>query len=89
MQRFSSVTGMHAEPLAIRTKLASAQEINTQNEFRPEEAQKVIPGLEICWASIPIHRPDGSHRHGGCSCPSRSEFSEFPATGSIETIQQQ
>ena len=58
---------------------------NTQNEYRPEEAQMVIPELEICWGSMPIRHPNGQHRYGGCSCPSRSEFSEFPATGRMET----
>lgn len=70
---------------AIRSKLASTQKTNTQNEYRPGEAQMIIPDLEICWGSISIRRPSGPHRYGGCSCPSRPEFSEFPHIGRMET----
>jgi len=66
---------------AIRTKLASAKKTNTQNEYRPSEAQLVIPDLEVCWGSIPIRRPDGQHQCSGCSCPSRPGFADFPALG--------
>jgi hypothetical protein len=70
---------------AIRTKLAASQKKATQNEYRPDEAQMLIPELEICWGSMPIRRPDGQHRYGGCSCPSRPQFSNFPTTGRMET----
>ena len=33
---------------AIRTKLASTKNTDTQNEYRPSEAQLVIPDLEVC-----------------------------------------
>jgi hypothetical protein len=69
---------------AIRTKLASAQKTNSQNEYRPGEAQLEIPDLEICWGSMPIRRPDGQHRYGGCSCPLRPDFADFPALGRTE-----
>jgi hypothetical protein len=70
---------------AIRTKLAASQKKATQNEYRPDEAQMLIPELEICWGSMPIRRPDGQHLYGGCSCPPRSQFSNFPTTGRMET----
>jgi hypothetical protein len=70
---------------AIRTKLAASQKKATQNEYRPDEAQMLIPELEICWGSMPIRRPDGQHRYGRCSCPSRPQFSNFPTTGRMET----
>ena len=57
---------------AVRTKLASSRKSNTQDEYRPLEAQKAIPDLEICWGSLPIRRPDGDHRYGRCDCSSRS-----------------
>lgn len=69
---------------AIRTKLASTKKTNTQNEYRPGEAQSVIPDIEICWGSMPIRRPDGEHRYGSCSCPSRPNFADFPAQGRTE-----
>lgn len=57
---------------AVSTKLNSSKSTNTQNHYWPEEAQKLIPDLEICWGSLPIRRPV-SHRFGGCSCPSKGE----------------
>ena len=69
---------------AIRTKLASSKKTNTQNEYKPSEAQSVIPDLEVCWGSMPIRRPDGQHRYGGCSCPSRPDFADFPTLGRME-----
>lgn len=70
---------------AIRTKLSASQETNTQNEYKPLEAQSVIPDLEICWGSMPIRRPDGNHRYGGCACPSREQFTNFNAKGRMES----
>jgi len=60
---------------AIRTKLASSLKTNTQNEYKPGEVQVIIPDVEICWGSLPIRRPGAEHRYGGCSCPSRLQFS--------------
>ncbi|KAJ6093841.1 hypothetical protein N7499_003172 [Penicillium canescens] len=42
---------------AVGTKLNSSKSTNTQNHYRPEEAQKQIPDLEICWGSLPVRRP--------------------------------
>jgi len=56
---------------AIRTKLTSSLQTKTQAEYKPLEAQILIPDLEICWGSIPTRRPNGDHRYGRCSCPSR------------------
>ncbi len=56
---------------AIRTKLTSSRQTKTQEEYKPLEAQALIPDLEICWGSMPIRRPDGDHRYGRCTCPSR------------------
>lgn len=37
---------------AVSTKLNSSKSTNTQNHYKPEEAQKVIPDLEIYWGSL-------------------------------------
>ncbi|KAA8641710.1 uncharacterized protein ATNIH1004_011846, partial [Aspergillus tanneri] len=55
---------------AVSTKLNSSKSTNTQNHYRPEEAQKLVSDLEICWGSLPIRRPLG-HRFGDCACPSK------------------
>src|ERR1700759_2617040 len=57
---------------AVRAKLTSSRQTNTQGAYNPAEAQAAIPDLEICWASMPIRRPNGDHRYGQCTCPSRS-----------------
>ncbi|KID82058.1 hypothetical protein MGU_10628 [Metarhizium guizhouense ARSEF 977] len=57
---------------AVSTRLNSSKSTNTQNHYWPEEAQKLIPDLEICWGSLPIRRPVG-HRFGNCSCPSKGD----------------
>src|SRR6516164_4784086 len=46
---------------AIRQKLTASHKTNTQAEYRPLEAQELIPDLEICWGSIPTNRPNGVH----------------------------
>ena len=56
---------------AIRTKLTASRQTNTQGEYNPLDAQMLIPDLEICWGSIPTRRPNGDHRYGRCTCPSR------------------
>jgi hypothetical protein len=57
---------------AVSTKLNSSKSTNTQNHYKPEDAQKLIPDLEICWGSLPIRRPV-NHRFGECQCPSKGE----------------
>lgn len=59
---------------AIRAKLKDSHKTSTQNHYFTSDAQKLIPDLEICWGSLPIRRPDGVHRYGGCQCKSRPEF---------------
>jgi hypothetical protein len=69
---------------AIRVRLTSSRRSNTQGEYKPLEAQMVIPDLEICWGSMPTNRPDGDHRYCRCTCPSRSE--DIVLQGRIETV---
>ena len=57
----------------MRIKLTSSRQTNTQAEYKPLDAQILIPDLEICWGSIPTNRPNGDHRYGRCTCPSRSD----------------
>ena len=47
------------------------------------EAQSLVSDLELCWGSLPIHRPNGDHRYGICTCPSRGITIE--AKGRIKT----
>ena len=57
---------------AVRSKLTSRKTTTQGGEYKPFDAQKLIPDLEICWGSIPTSRPNGDHRYGRCDCPSRS-----------------
>lgn len=57
---------------AVSMKLNSSKGTKTQDHYKPEEAQKLIPDLEICWGSLPTRRPL-THRFGKCQCPSKSE----------------
>jgi hypothetical protein len=66
---------------AVSIKLNSSKSTNTQNHYRPEEAQKLIPDLEICWGSLPIRRPK-SHRFGSCECLSKGK--EVEEIGRLE-----
>ncbi|EGU82050.1 hypothetical protein FOXB_07435, partial [Fusarium oxysporum f. sp. conglutinans Fo5176] len=68
---------------AVRTKLASSRKTNTQDEYKPLEAQKAIPDLEICWGSLPTRRPNGDHRYGRCDCQSR--LTNITPQGRMET----
>jgi hypothetical protein len=68
---------------AVRTKLRDSHKSNSQSSYHPGDAQKLIPDLEICWGSLPIRRPDGVHRYGGCPCESRPK--SFDEKGRIET----
>ncbi|KAH8656329.1 hypothetical protein BGZ61DRAFT_500287 [Ilyonectria robusta] len=52
-------------------------------DYKPEEAQAVIPDLEICWGSMPTRRPNGPHRYGRCTCPSKS--TDIVSSGRVET----
>jgi hypothetical protein len=66
---------------AVSMKLNSSKSTNTQNHYKPEEAQKLIPDLEICWGSLPIRRPV-NHRFGECQCASKGE--KIEETGRLE-----
>jgi hypothetical protein len=68
---------------AVRTRLGTSKETNSQNEYKPLEAQSLVSDLELCWGSLPIRRPNGDHRYGTCTCPSRGITIE--AKGRIET----
>lgn len=52
----------------------------TQGHYYPAEVQPFVPGLEICWGSDPIRRPNGPHRyeHIDCGCPSKARPSFDP-----------
>ena len=64
-------------------RLGTSKEINSQNEYRPLEAQSLVSDLELCWGSLPIRCPNGDHRYGRCACPSRGVTVQ--AKGRIET----
>ena len=66
----------------IRSKLKSATKTMTQAHYWPAEAQELIPNLEMCWGSLPTHRPDGDHRYGRCQCPTRAV--QFDEKGRME-----
>ena len=68
---------------AVRTKLTSTRQTDSQGDYKPEEAQAVIPDLEICWGSMPTRRPNGPHRYGRCTCPSKS--TDIVSSGRVET----
>jgi hypothetical protein len=55
---------------AVSTKLNSSKSTKTQDHYWPEEAQKLIPDLEVCWGSLPIRRP-ANHKFIECQCPSK------------------
>ena len=69
---------------AVRTKLKDASLSKTQNQYVPTDALKFVPGLEICWGSLPTRRPDGDHRYGRCQCPSAG--TNFEEKGRIEPM---
>ena len=69
---------------ALRTKLKDSSTHKTQAGYFPGEAAEVIPGLEVCWGSIPTRRPNGDHRYGRCQCLSRRE--QFEERGRIEQM---
>ncbi|KAL1977328.1 hypothetical protein VTN31DRAFT_187 [Thermomyces dupontii] len=57
---------------AVSMKMSDSKPTKTQNNYKPEEAQKFIPGLEICWGCKRDRRPE-PHSFGGCQCPSRAQ----------------
>ena len=66
---------------AIRTKLKDSSKSKLLAKYDPAEAGKLVPGLEMCWGSVPIRRPDGPHRYERCECPSsRTRFEEIGRT---------
>lgn len=68
---------------AIRMKLRSSEKSSTQRQYLPQNAQALVPTLEICWGSLPTHRPNGDHRYGRCHCASSTL--EFEENGRLET----
>ena len=52
---------------ALRTKLKDPKKTANQQRYIPEDAQKLVPGLEICWGSVPTRRPNGITVTGGAS----------------------
>lgn len=69
---------------AIRAKLKDASPSRAQAQYFPEVALDIVPGLEICWGSLPTRRPNGDHRYGRCNCPSNSDV--ISEKGRIEVL---
>jgi len=44
-----NATIQHAER-AVRARLGTSKGVNSQNEYRPLEAQSLVSDLELCWA---------------------------------------
>ena len=57
---------------AIRAKLKDATHSKTQASYKPTDALEAVPGLEICWGSLPDLRPNSHRGDEECQCPSRS-----------------
>ena len=72
---------------AVRTKLKDSSKSKILATYNPREAEKLVPGLEMCWGSVPTRRPDGPHRYQRCECPS-SEI-RFEETGKAEGLSTQ
>ena len=53
----------HAK-LAIQAKLKDSARTKTQSHYSPADALELVPGLEVCWGSLPTRRPNGEHRYG-------------------------
>ena len=61
---------------ALRARFTDSAKTATSS-YRPYDAYKFVPEIEICWASVPGSRPEGDHKDGKCSCPSKGRsFSE-------------
>ena len=71
---------------AVSLKMNDPKATKTQEKYRPGQAKKLIPDLEICWGSKRDRRPK-PHSFGGCQCPSRSE--SVTGGGRLETRSKQ
>ena len=70
---------------ALRMKLKDSSISNTQLHYFPKTARSIVPGIEICWGSLPIRRPkEEDHMRQGCQCPSRKEI--YSEKGRIEKL---
>ena len=72
---------------AVRTKLKDSSKSKILAKYNPGEAEKLVPGLEMCWGSVPTRRPDGPHRYERCECPSSKI--RFEETGKAEGLSTQ
>ena len=72
---------------AVRTKLKDSSKAKILAKYNPGEAEKLVPGLEMCWGSVPTRRPDGPHRYERCECPSSKI--RFEETGKAEGLSTQ
>lgn len=68
---------------AIMEKLKSSAKTKTLQSYRPEEAAKIVPDLELCWGATMTRRPHGEHRSRQCSCSCKDE--NFSELGRCET----
>ena len=66
-QRYNCVTvaNLLACTIGYTTKLKAS----SAHEYKPSEAQALIPELEICWGSIAIRQSDGDHPYERCDVP--------------------
>ena len=71
-------------PRAVRTKLKDSSKSKILAKYNPTDAVKLVPGLEMCWGSIPTRRPDGPRRYERCECPSKN--TRFEETGRSEAL---
>ena len=58
---------------SVTRKLNANAHISINSAYHPGEAALVVPGLEICWGSVPASRPDGRHKRGDCQCSVRTD----------------
>ena len=69
---------------AIQSALMSSDKTATQSKYHPDEAQKVLPELEIRWGSTLVRRPDGEHRREQFNCQSKKRERIFGSSGRLE-----
>ena len=69
---------------ALQNRLLSSEKTATQAKYHPDEVQRVLPEVEICWGSVLLRRPDGEHRREQCRCVSKKRESTFGANGRLE-----
>ena len=67
---------------SIRSKFRENKKTKSQDHSHPNEAQALVPRLEICWGSYSTRRP-GDHQYGRCECNSSKVL--FEESGSMET----